>query len=93
MLAKETTHFQEVSMSIILFLIIGALAGWLAGKITKGKGFEFLGNLVVGIIGAVVGGFVFDILHISGYGLIGSLVTAVVGAVILLWAVGRVAKK
>lgn len=93
MLAKETTHFLEVSMSIILFLIIGALAGWLAGKITKGKGFGFLGNLVVGIIGAVVGGFVFDILHISGYGLIGSLVAAVVGAVILLWAVGRVAKK
>jgi uncharacterized membrane protein YeaQ/YmgE (transglycosylase-associated protein family) len=80
-------------MNIILFLIIGALAGWLAGKIMKGKGFGFLGNLVVGIIGAIVGGFVFDILHISGYGLIGSLVTAVVGAVILLWAVGRVAKK
>jgi uncharacterized membrane protein YeaQ/YmgE (transglycosylase-associated protein family) len=80
-------------MHIILFLVIGALAGWLAGKIMKGKGFGFLGNLVVGIIGAVVGGFVFDILHISGYGLIGSLVTAIVGAVILLWAVGRVSKK
>lgn len=80
-------------MHIILFLIIGALAGWVAGKIMKGKGFGFFGNLVVGVIGAIVGGFVFDILHISGYGLLGSLVTAIVGAVILLWAVGRIAKK
>ncbi len=75
-------------MNIIYFLIIGALAGFLAGKILKGGGFGLVGNLVVGIIGAVVGGFLFGVLGIHvGNGLIGSLVTAVIGAVVLLWVI------
>jgi uncharacterized membrane protein YeaQ/YmgE (transglycosylase-associated protein family) len=78
--------------SIVIFLAIGAIAGWLAGILTKGGGFGLLGNIVVGIIGAVVGGFAFGLLGLSSSGLIGSIVTATVGAVILLLIVSLVKK-
>ncbi|MDA5195127.1 GlsB/YeaQ/YmgE family stress response membrane protein [Govanella unica] len=79
--------------SFLGFLIIGCLAGFLAGKILRGGGFGLLGNLVVGIIGAMVGGFLFSLLGIHiGNGLLGSLVTAVIGAVVLLWLIGFVKK-
>jgi uncharacterized membrane protein YeaQ/YmgE (transglycosylase-associated protein family) len=74
-------------MSIIWFLIIGLVAGWLAGMIMKGKGFGIIVNMVVGCIGAFVGGFAFSLLGLSAYGLIGSLVTATVGAIILLFLI------
>ena len=79
-------------MSLIYFLLIGAVAGWLAGNIMKGGGFGLLGNIVVGVIGAVLGGFLFNLLGLSAGGLIGSLVTAVVGAVVLLYVVSLVKK-
>ena len=66
--------------SLLTFLAIGALAGWLAGNIMKGGGFGLLGNILVGVIGAAVGGWVFGLLGITANGLIGSLVTAVAGA-------------
>ena len=66
--------------ALIIFLIIGAVAGWLAGTLIKGGGFGLLGNIVVGVIGAVIGGFLFGLLGISTGGLIGSIVTATVGA-------------
>ncbi len=72
-------------MDIVWFLIIGAVAGWIAGEIVRGDGFGLVGNIVVGIVGAVIGGFLFGILGISAYGLTGSLVMAVVGAVVLLF--------
>ncbi|MCW8845879.1 MAG: GlsB/YeaQ/YmgE family stress response membrane protein [Gammaproteobacteria bacterium] len=72
---------------LIIMLAIGALAGWLAGTITKGKGFGILGNIVIGIIGAVLGGFLFSLLGITAGGLIGSLVMATVGAVALLFLI------
>lgn len=71
--------------SVIWFLVIGVVAGWLAGQISKGGGFGLWGDLIVGVIGALVGGFVFSLLGISAYGLIGSLVTSTIGAVIFLW--------
>lgn len=77
---------------LIIFLAIGALAGWLAGKFMKGAGFGLLGNIVVGILGAIVGGFLFGLIGISAGGLIGSIVTATVGAVLLLFIVGKVKK-
>ena len=80
-------------MNILWFIIIGAVAGWLAGQIMKGKGFGFLGNLIVGIIGGFLGGFVFDQLGIAFYGIIGSLIAAVVGAVILLFIISLFRKK
>jgi uncharacterized membrane protein YeaQ/YmgE (transglycosylase-associated protein family) len=67
---------------LLIFLAIGALAGWLAGTFMNGRGFGLLGNIVVGIIGAVLGGFVFGLLGISAGGLIGSIVMATVGGCI-----------
>ena len=79
-------------MSLITFLIIGAVAGWLAGKLMKGGGFGLVGNIVVGVIGALIGGYLFSALGIAAGGLIGSLVTATVGALVLLWVVGLLKK-
>ena len=71
--------------SLLIFLIIGAVAGWLAGLIVKGYGFGLLGNMVVGVIGSFIGGWLFPRLHlIHGGGMLGTLVGATVGAVILL---------
>ena len=78
--------------NLIIFLVIGAVAGWAAGKIMKGKGFGLLGNIVIGIIGALVGGFLFGLLGITAGGLIGATVMAIVGAVVLLYVVGLLKK-
>ncbi len=80
------------STSLLIFLAIGAVAGWLAGTIMKGGGFGLLGNIVVGILGAVVGGFVFGLLGISAGGLIGSIFTATAGAALLLFVIGLIKK-
>ena len=77
---------------LIIFLAIGAVAGWLAGTIMKGGGYGLLGNIVVGIIGAVVGGYVFGLFGISIGGLIGSIFTATAGAVLLLFIIGIIKK-
>jgi uncharacterized membrane protein YeaQ/YmgE (transglycosylase-associated protein family) len=80
-------------VSLLIFLAIGAVAGWLAGSLMKGGGFGLLGNIVVGIIGAFVGGFLFNLIGISaGAGLVGSLITSVTGAVVLLFVVGLIKK-
>ena len=72
---------------IILWLIIGAVAGWLAGKIVEGAGFGLIVDIIVGIVGAVIGGWLAGVLGIDiGGGLIGSIIVAVVGAVVLLLA-------
>ncbi|BDD88241.1 GlsB/YeaQ/YmgE family stress response membrane protein [Desulfofustis limnaeus] len=73
--------------SLLLFLLIGLAAGWLAGRIMKGGGFGLIGNMVVGVIGAVLGGWLFGLFGIALGGLFGSLVTAVVGAVVLLYLI------
>jgi uncharacterized membrane protein YeaQ/YmgE (transglycosylase-associated protein family) len=74
------------------FLIIGIIAGWLAGQITRGKGFGLIGNMVVGVIGALVGGFLFGLVGLSAHGFIGSLIAAIVGAVALIFVVGYLKK-
>lgn len=79
-------------MGLILWLIIGGLAGWIAGNIMRGGGFGVLGNIGVGIVGAVIGGFLFSLLGLSSSGFLGSLVTATVGAVVLLWVVAKLRK-
>lgn len=80
-------------MSFVIYLIIGALAGWAAGKIMQGGGFGVLMNIVLGIVGGVIGGWVFGLLGIStGEGNFGSFLTALVGAVLLLY-VARLIKK
>jgi len=74
---------MEVS-SLIWFLLIGLIAGWLAGQVMRGGGFGLIGDMIVGVIGAFLGGWLFGLLGIAAGGLIGSLITAFVGAVVLL---------
>jgi uncharacterized membrane protein YeaQ/YmgE (transglycosylase-associated protein family) len=70
---------------IIAWLVIGAVAGWLAGKVVEGGGFGLIVDIIVGIIGAVIGGYLAGALGIAvGGGLFSSIVVAVIGAVILL---------
>jgi uncharacterized membrane protein YeaQ/YmgE (transglycosylase-associated protein family) len=87
-------------MNIIWFLIIGALAGWLAGKIMKGKkGYGLLGNIVIGCVGSLIGGFILNLLDLSltlgiKYGdLVASLITALGGALLLLVIINWLKKK
>jgi uncharacterized membrane protein YeaQ/YmgE (transglycosylase-associated protein family) len=73
------------SHGIIVWLIIGAIAGWIAGALVRGGGFGLIGDIVIGIIGALIGGWLAGALGITiGSGFIASIVTAVIGAVILL---------
>jgi len=78
--------------SILVLLIIGAIAGWLAGVVMKGGGFGLLGDIVVGIIGAFIGGWLFGVLNIAVGGPIGAVIMAFVGACVLLFVV-RLIKK
>jgi len=80
-------------MEWIWFTLIGLIAGWLAGLITKGGGFGLIGNLVVGVIGAVLGAFLFRLVGIGGGNLLGQLVIATVGALVLLFVIGFISKK
>ena len=76
-------------MSFLWYIIVGALAGWLAGKFTKGSGFGFLMNLFIGIAGGILGGWLFSLLGITTGGVVGSIVTAFVGAVLLLLIISK----
>jgi uncharacterized membrane protein YeaQ/YmgE (transglycosylase-associated protein family) len=73
-------------MDLLIWLFIGGAAGWLAGVLTKGKGFGCLGNVIVGVIGSVLGGWLFSVTNLAapGEGLVGSIVTALIGAVVLI---------
>jgi uncharacterized membrane protein YeaQ/YmgE (transglycosylase-associated protein family) len=71
--------------SLLIFLLIGAVAGWLAGIVVRGGGFGLIGDIVVGVIGSFIGGWVFGLLHIARWsGFLGSVIGAFVGAVVLL---------
>jgi Predicted membrane protein len=75
-------------VSLLWFLVVGLVAGWLAGVLMKGGGFGVIGDLVVGVIGAFLGGFLFSALGASaGGGLLGSIIVATIGAVVLLFIV------
>lgn len=70
---------------VIAWIVIGAIAGWLAGKLVKGEGYGFIGDIVIGIIGAFIGGWLAGVLGINiGGGLIASIITATIGAVLLV---------
>jgi uncharacterized membrane protein YeaQ/YmgE (transglycosylase-associated protein family) len=78
-------------MEIIIFLLIGAVAGWLAGLVVRGYGFGLIGNIVVGIVGAVIAGWLFPRLGTGlPAGTIGQIISAAIGAVILLVIIGLV---
>lgn len=76
-------------IGLIGMLLIGAIAGWLAGQLYRGGGFGALGNVAVGIVGALIGGFLFGNVFIVG-GLLGQIICATIGAVILLFVIGLV---
>jgi uncharacterized membrane protein YeaQ/YmgE (transglycosylase-associated protein family) len=71
-------------LGFIGWILIGLIAGWLAGKVTRGRGFGLIADLFLGLIGAVIGGWVFGLLGVTTFGFIGSLAAATVGAVILV---------
>jgi uncharacterized membrane protein YeaQ/YmgE (transglycosylase-associated protein family) len=74
--------------ALLIILLIGAIAGWLAGQIVKGYGFGLLGNIVVGIVGALIAGFLFPRIGLGlGGGILGSIIAATLGAVILLFLI------
>jgi uncharacterized membrane protein YeaQ/YmgE (transglycosylase-associated protein family) len=80
-------------MEFVYFVLIGLVAGWLAGQLYKGSDFGLLGNILVGVLGAVLGGWLFGLLGLSAGGLIGSLVVATVGALVLLALLNFVRRK
>ncbi|MDL2241392.1 GlsB/YeaQ/YmgE family stress response membrane protein [Bacteroidales bacterium OttesenSCG-928-L03] len=79
--------------SWIVYILIGAAAGWVAGKLTKGSGFGFWVNALIGIIGGVLGGWAFGLLGLSANGNWGSFLTSIVGAILLLWIISWFRKK
>jgi uncharacterized membrane protein YeaQ/YmgE (transglycosylase-associated protein family) len=84
---------EENFMEFIWFILIGLVAGALAGQLVQGSGFGVLGDIVIGILGALLGGFLFRTFGVStGGGLVGSLIVATLGAVILLFGLRLVNK-
>jgi uncharacterized membrane protein YeaQ/YmgE (transglycosylase-associated protein family) len=77
--------------SLIVLLVVGAIAGWLAGTIVKGYGFGLIGNIVVGVVGAFIGGWLFPSLGLWDIpGIVGVIVSATLGAIILLVIIGLI---
>ncbi|MEP7043745.1 MAG: GlsB/YeaQ/YmgE family stress response membrane protein [Dokdonella sp.] len=74
--------------AIIVWLVVGAVAGWLAGQIVKGHGFGLVGNIVVGIVGAFIAGWLLPSLGLGLTGIVGSIIYAAIGAIILLFIIG-----
>lgn len=73
--------------NLVLFLLIGLVAGWLASRLLKGRGFGLVGDLIVGVAGAFIGGWLFSLVGLHASGLLGELITAVVGAAALLYVI------
>ncbi|MCQ4167192.1 GlsB/YeaQ/YmgE family stress response membrane protein [Tahibacter harae] len=74
--------------ALLIWLLVGAVAGWLAGQIVKGHGFGLIGNIVVGIVGAFLAGWLLPGLGLGLSGIVGSIVYAAIGAIILLVIIG-----
>ena len=75
-------------MNIIVFLLVGLLAGWIASSLMKGEGLGFPGDIIVGVIGAFVGGFIFDMAGVAVYGFWSALGVSVIGAMVFLFIIG-----
>ncbi|MBR4787024.1 MAG: GlsB/YeaQ/YmgE family stress response membrane protein [Bacteroidales bacterium] len=79
--------------SFILYLLLGAVAGWLAGNLMRGGGFGLLWNIIIGIIGGFIGGWLMSLIGIQKAGLLWELIVAVIGAVVLLFVISLFKKK
>jgi uncharacterized membrane protein YeaQ/YmgE (transglycosylase-associated protein family) len=85
---------QLSTESLLIILLVGAVAGWLAGQIVRGYGFGLLGNIAIGIVGALLGSWLFPNLGIFlGSGIVASIVNATIGAVIVLFILGLVSRR
>lgn len=84
--------WDNPGMHWLFFILVGLLAGFLAGQVMRGRSFGIIGNLVVGVVGSILGGWVFGLLGISFFGLIGSLLCAFLGACLLLYLLRLVVK-
>jgi uncharacterized membrane protein YeaQ/YmgE (transglycosylase-associated protein family) len=82
-----------VLIAILVILVVGAIAGWLAGLITKGSGFGLLGDMGIGIVGGFVGGLLFRLLGLQAESIVGAIVSATAGAVALLLVIRMFKKK
>ena len=80
----ERIYYFQYPRGLIGWLLIGLVAGWLAGKIARGRGFGCIADIVLGIIGSFIGGWIFVQLKIFGGGFLYSLAAATLGAVILV---------
>ncbi len=78
---------------LIEILLIGLIAGWLAGKVMRGRGYGVVVDIIVGIVGSFLGSFVFGILGIYAGSLIGRIIVAFIGAVILIWIVRKLGRR
>jgi len=78
-------HADIATQSLLVWLVVGAVAGWLAGMLVRGGGFGLIGDIIVGIIGAFLGGWLLPRLGISfGIGIVAAIISATIGAVVLL---------
>lgn len=77
-------------MNFIIWIISGLLAGWLTGKIMKGSGYGFIGNLVIGLLGAFIGGILAGVFGLQATSWIGQIIVAVVGGIVLVWVVNKI---
>ena len=80
-------------MGFLTWIIVGLIAGWLAGQVMKGGGYGILVDIILGILGGILGGWLFGLLGLHAGGLIGQIVVSFVGAVILVWITRLVKKK
>lgn len=79
-------------MNLVWFLLVGLIAGWLAGVLVRGRGYGVIADIIIGVLGAMVGGFLFSLLGFSARGTLGSIITAVIGAVVFLAIVKAIHK-
>jgi uncharacterized membrane protein YeaQ/YmgE (transglycosylase-associated protein family) len=76
--------------SIVIWLLVGLIAGWLAGEVTRGAGFGLWGNIVIGIVGAILGGIILGALGVDPGGFVGEVIQAFIGALVLLALISAV---
>jgi uncharacterized membrane protein YeaQ/YmgE (transglycosylase-associated protein family) len=91
--SRKRKEKEEIVGGLVYWIVVGLIAGWLAGKVMKGGGYGVLVDTILGMLGGIVGGWVFGMLRIwPGGGIIGSILVAFVGAVILVWIARKLKK-
>ena len=76
--------------TLVWYILVGLIAGFIAGQIMRGRGFGLVGNIIIGIVGALLGGFLFGLFGVHLPGIIGAIIEAIIGAMILLLILGAV---